>query len=84
MDADLGHIHHSASDIVLTDDKFSSILNAIEEGRRMFDNIKSFVLHLLAGNIMQALVLLVGLSFKDRDNLSVFPLAPIEILWVIV
>jgi Na+-exporting ATPase len=39
---------------------------------------------LLAGNIMQALVLLVGLAFKDVNGLSVFPLAPIEILWIIM
>lgn len=37
-----------ASDIVLTDDNFSSILAAVSEGRRIFDNIKKFVLHLLA------------------------------------
>lgn len=74
----------SASDIVLADDNFSSILASVEEGRRMFDNIQKFVLHLLAGNVMQALVLLVGLSFKDETGLSVFPLAPIEILWVIM
>lgn len=37
-----------AADIILTDDNFASILNAIEEGRRMFDNIQKFVLHLLA------------------------------------
>ncbi|GAA5979844.1 hypothetical protein JCM11641_002712 [Rhodosporidiobolus odoratus] len=73
-----------ASDIVLADDNFASILAAVEEGRRMFTNISQFVLHLLAGNIMQALVLLVGLAFKDEDDLSVFPLAPVEILWIIM
>ncbi|KAI5845384.1 hypothetical protein BZA05DRAFT_408351 [Tricharina praecox] len=74
----------AASDIVLTDDNFASILNAIEEGRRTFDNIKKFVLHLLAENIAQACTLLIGLAFKDNTGLSVFPLAPIEILWIII
>jgi Na+-exporting ATPase len=73
-----------ASDIVLTDDNFASILNAIEEGRRTFDNIKKFVLHLLAENIAQACTLLIGLAFKDGSGLSVFPLAPVEILWIIM
>lgn len=73
-----------ASDIVLTDDNFASILNAIEEGRRMFDNVQKFVLHLLAENIAQAGTLLIGLAFKDVTGLSVFPLAPVEILWVIM
>ncbi|KAL8810785.1 MAG: hypothetical protein Q9223_002263 [Gallowayella weberi] len=73
-----------ASDIVLTDDNFASILNAIEEGRRMFDNIQKFVLHLLSENIAQACTLLIGLAFKDASGLSVFPLAPVEILWVIM
>ncbi|GAA6016833.1 hypothetical protein JCM10207_003267 [Rhodosporidiobolus poonsookiae] len=73
-----------ASDLVLADDNFASILAAVEEGRRLFDNIQRFVLHLLAGNVMQALVLLVGLAFKDDDDLSVFPLAPVEILYVIM
>ncbi|GAB7336788.1 hypothetical protein MBLNU13_g11303t2 [Cladosporium sp. NU13] len=73
-----------ASDIVLTDDNFASIIKAIEEGRRMFDNIQKFILHLLAENIAQACTLLIGLAFKDARNLSVFPLAPVEILWVIM
>ncbi|OQO13556.1 hypothetical protein B0A48_01785 [Cryoendolithus antarcticus] len=73
-----------ASDIVLTDDNFASILNAIEEGRRMFDNIQKFILHLLAENIAQACTLLVGLAFKDARRLSVFPLVPVEIIWVIM
>lgn len=73
-----------ASDIVLTDDNFASIVNAIEEGRRMFDNIQKFILHLLAENIAQACTLLVGLAFKDARGLSVFPLAPVEIMWIIM
>ncbi|KAJ0126832.1 Uncharacterized protein HZ326_30064 [Fusarium oxysporum f. sp. albedinis] len=73
-----------ASDIVLTDDNFASILNAVEEGRRMFDNIQKFILHVLAENIAQACTLLIGLAFKDRNGLSVFPLAPVEILWIIM
>ncbi|KAK8869432.1 Sodium transport ATPase 5 [Apiospora arundinis] len=73
-----------ASDIVLMDDNFASIVAAIEEGRRIFDNIQKFVLHVLAENIAQAGTLLVGLAFKDGRNLSVFPLAPVEIIWIIM
>ena len=73
-----------ASDIVLTDDNFASIVAAIEEGRRIFDNIQKFVLHVLAENIAQAGTLLIGLAFKDPNGLSVFPLAPVEIVWIIM
>ncbi|OWB73161.1 hypothetical protein B5S31_g2894 [[Candida] boidinii] len=73
-----------ASDIVLSDDNFASILNAIEEGRRMGDNIQKFVLQLLGLNVAQAIYLMVGLVFKDKDGFSVFPLSPVEVLWVIV
>ncbi|QIW96105.1 hypothetical protein AMS68_001623 [Peltaster fructicola] len=73
-----------ASDIILTDDNFASILAAVQEGRRTFDNIQKFVLHLLSQNIAQAFILLIGLVFKDAENISVFPLAPVEILWIIM
>ncbi|KAI1840963.1 hypothetical protein JX266_012823 [Neoarthrinium moseri] len=73
-----------ASDIVLMDDNFASIVAAIEEGRRIFDNIQKFVLHVLAENIAQAGTLLIGLVFKDGSGLSVFPLAPVEIIWIIM
>ena len=73
-----------ASDIVLRDDNFASILNAVEEGRRMSDNIQKFVLQLLAENVAQALYLIVGLVFIDSEHKSVFPLSPVEVLWVIV
>ncbi|KAH7029438.1 potassium/sodium efflux P-type ATPase [Microdochium trichocladiopsis] len=73
-----------ASDVVLADDNFASIVAAIEEGRRIFDNIQKFILHVLAENIAQAGTLLVGLVFKDTRGLSVFPLAPVEIIWIIM
>jgi Na+-exporting ATPase len=73
-----------ASDIVLTDDNFASILAAIEEGRRMFLNIQKFVMHLLAQNVAQALILLIGLTFKDGTGFSVFPISPVEIMWIIM
>jgi Na+-exporting ATPase len=71
-----------AAKMVLTDDNFASIVKAVEEGRRLFDNIQKFLMHLLISNIAQVILLLIGLAFKDRDNHSVFPLSPIEILWV--
>ncbi|KAF2669388.1 potassium/sodium eff [Microthyrium microscopicum] len=73
-----------ASDIVLTDDNFASIVAAIEEGRRMFANIQKFVAHLLAQNVAQVLVLLIGLAFKDDSDFSVFPISPVEIMWIIM
>ncbi|CAN8100559.1 unnamed protein product [Discula destructiva] len=73
-----------ASDVVLADDNFASIVAAIEEGRRIFDNIQKFILHVLAQNIAQAGTLLVGLAFKDATQLSVFPLSPVEIIWIIM
>ncbi|KAL2818686.1 hypothetical protein BJX63DRAFT_429186 [Aspergillus granulosus] len=91
-DADIGiamgvtgsDVAKDASDIVLTNDNFASILNAIEEGRRMFDNIQKFILHVLSQNLAQALVLLVGLAFKDNQGLSIFPLSPVEIVWLVM
>ncbi|KAI8955306.1 hypothetical protein F4801DRAFT_323548 [Xylaria longipes] len=70
-----------AADMVLTDDNFASIVTAVEEGRRLFDNIQKFILHLLISNIAQVLLLLIGLAYKDKDDQSIFPLSPIEILW---
>jgi P-type Na+/K+ transporter len=40
-----------------------------------------FLLHLLISNIAQVVLLLIGLSFKDHEGTSIFPLSPLEILW---
>ncbi|KAI0111714.1 potassium/sodium eff [Daldinia grandis] len=72
----------SAAKIVLTDDKFNSIVAAIREGRRMFDNIQKFILHLLTSNVGEVILLICGLGFQDESGLSVFPISPLEILWI--
>ncbi|KAN0113224.1 potassium/sodium eff [Hyaloscypha variabilis] len=71
-----------AAKIVLTDDKFNSIVAAIREGRRMFDNIQKFVMHLLASNVGEVILLIAGLGFQDASKQSVFPLSPLQILWI--
>ncbi|KAF4459464.1 hypothetical protein FALBO_13791 [Fusarium albosuccineum] len=72
----------SAAKIVLTDDKFNSIVAAIREGRRMFDNIQKFVLHLLTSNVGEVILLIAGLGFVDGSGFSVFPVSPLQIIWI--
>ncbi|EXA31185.1 potassium/sodium efflux P-type ATPase, fungal-type [Fusarium oxysporum f. sp. pisi HDV247] len=73
-----------SSDIILTDDNFTSILSAIEEGRRIFDNIQKFIQHVLAANIGFVVTLLAGLAFKDENGVSVYQLTPVEIIWMLM
>ncbi|KAF4564451.1 hypothetical protein EYR36_002385 [Pleurotus pulmonarius] len=71
-----------ASDLVLTDDNFDSIVAAVGEGRRLFTNIQRFIAHLLSTNVAQVLLLMIGLAFMDKNRMSVFPLSPLSILWL--
>ena len=48
----------------------------------MFDNIQKFVLHLLSSNVGEVILLIAGLGFQDSTNASVFPLSPLQILWI--
>ncbi|CAO3671887.1 unnamed protein product [Umbelopsis ramanniana] len=70
-----------AADIILTDDNFSTIVLAIQEGRRVFSNIARFVVHMISGNVGEVVPLLIGLAFIDVDGTSVFPLSPVQILF---
>ena len=73
-----------ASDMVLTDDNFTSIVNAVEEGRNIYDNIKKFVNYLLSSNMGEVLVLFVAMliGFSDSAGAIVLPLVAIQILWM--
>ena len=74
----------SAADIVLSDDNFASILNAVEEGRRIFDNVQKFMLHVLSANVAFVTTLLVGLAYKDASGTSIFQITPVEILFMLL
>ncbi|MBI5469686.1 MAG: cation-translocating P-type ATPase [Deltaproteobacteria bacterium] len=65
-----------ASDMVLTDDNFASIVSAVEEGRGIFDNIRRVVHFLLSCNIGEIFVLLLA-SLTGMP----LPLLPVQILW---
>jgi P-type Ca2+ transporter type 2C len=66
-----------ASAMVLTDDNFASIVNAVEEGRGIYDNIQKFLHYLLAGNA--GLILFVVASSVAGWP---FPLTATQILWM--
>lgn len=66
-----------ASDMVLTDDNFASIVSAVEEGRGIYDNIRKFVHYLLSCNAGEVLVMLVAAVVGWPS-----PLAAIQILWL--
>ncbi|MBU0758305.1 MAG: calcium-translocating P-type ATPase, SERCA-type [Nanoarchaeota archaeon] len=66
-----------ASDMVLTDDNFTSIVNAVEEGRTIFDNIRKFVVYLLSSNIGEVLVALVSLVVGLK-----LPVTVPQLLWI--
>ncbi|KAI8982350.1 potassium/sodium efflux P-type ATPase [Mycotypha africana] len=69
-----------ASDIILVDDNFATIVAAIEEGRRVFTNISKFVVHMVSVNVAELTPLLLCLVFREGHNI-VFPLSPIQILF---
>lgn len=67
----------SASDMVLTDDNFATIVYAVKEGRAIYDNIKKSVKFLLSTNIGEILTVMFGIIFG-----CVSPLTAIELLWI--
>jgi Ca2+-transporting ATPase len=70
-------VSREAADMTLTDDSFASIVAAVEEGRRVFGNVKKYLMYLLSSNIgeigLMAGAVLLGLPL---------PLTAVQILWV--
>ncbi len=66
-----------AADFVLMDDSFVHIVNAIEEGRGIYDNIQKAILHLLTGNLSEVIVVVVAVVLGWP-----LPLTAIMLLWI--
>lgn len=66
-----------AADMVLTDDNFATIASAVQEGRRVYDNLKKTILFIMPTNLAQGLLIIVALL---AGNL--IPLTPVLILWM--
>jgi Ca2+-transporting ATPase len=52
-------VSKEASSMILTDDNFASIVEAVEEGRNIFKNIRNFIVHILSANIVEVLIVFI-------------------------
>lgn len=70
-------VARQAADLVLADDNPATIVSAVEEGRRVYANVRRFLLYALAGGTAEILVMLLG-PFLGMP----LPLLPAQILWI--
>jgi Ca2+-transporting ATPase len=81
-------VSKEAADIVLSDDNFTSIVAAVEEGRAIFANIRKFLRYLLSSNIGEVMTMFFGVVLARQIGLEigggavVLPLLATQILWI--
>jgi len=81
-------VSREAADIVLADDNFASIVAAVEEGRRIFANIRKFLRYLLSSNTAEGMTMFFGVVLARQLGLTadgdgvVLPLLATQILWI--
>lgn len=69
-------VSKSVSDMILVDDNFATIVSAVDEGRRIYDNIKKVIQFLLASNLSEVLAIFLATIFGWK----IF--SPIHVLWI--
>ena len=78
-------VSKEAADIVLTDDNFASIAAAVEEGRRVYDNLIKSLAFVLPTNLGLAFILIYAVAFFPFDPQSkelLLPMRPVQLLWI--
>ncbi len=73
----------NVADMVLTDDNFATIVGAVEEGRRIYDNIRKAIQFLLSSNLSEVLCILIatlGLGSLTNGAFTIF--GPVHLLWI--
>jgi P-type Ca2+ transporter type 2C len=81
-------VSKEASDMVLADDNFATIVAAVEEGRAIFSNIRKFLRYLLSSNIGEVMAMFFGVLLADTLGLRpdaggvALPLLATQILWI--
>jgi Ca2+-transporting ATPase len=82
-------VSRQASDIVLQDDNFATIVAAVEEGRAIFANIRKFLRYLLSSNMGEVLTMFGGVLLADAIGLTgaapgavALPLLAVQVLWI--
>jgi Ca2+-transporting ATPase len=68
-----------AADMVITDDNLATIVDAVREGRSIYDNIRKVVEYILAANLAEIMVVLGGLALFPAAGV---PLLPLQLLWI--
>jgi len=74
-------VSKEASNMILTDDNFSSIVSAVEEGRVIYSNIRKFTIYLVSCNIGEILIILLAMIFGFLFQ-NYIPLLAIHLLWI--
>jgi len=73
-------VSKSASDVILTDDNFASIVDAVAEGRRVYDNIRKVLFSLLSCNVSEIFIMLIAILFGWGAPLTAIQLLLINVV----
>jgi len=81
-------VSREVADLVLLDDNFATIVQAVEEGRGIYENIQKFLRFLFSTNLSEVLLIAVGavlafsIDLRDATGALMLPLTAVQILWI--